>query len=87
MAEIVFTRHTGHDFAFEGHLCLVERIFGQVLCRSEVFEIDAVLATHKSLLAWSSIGTRKGSCHAILVVEVEEFGQLAVVLGVAEAHQ
>ena len=87
MTEVVFAGHTRHDLALEGHLCLIERVFWQVLGRSEVLEIDAVLTTYECLLAWCGIGTSKRTCNAILVVEVEEFGQLAVVLGVAEAHQ
>ena len=87
MAEIVFTGHTGNNLALVGHLCLEEREFRQVLGRSEVLEIDAVLSTHQSLRTRGGIGTCKSTLDAILVVEVEECGQLAIVLGVAETHQ
>ena len=87
MTEVVFAGHTRHNLALEGHLCLVERVFWQVLGRSEVLEIDAVLTTYECLLARCGIGTSKCTSYPILVVEVEEFGQLAIILGVAKAHQ
>ena len=87
MTEVVFAGHTRHDLALEGHLCLIERVFGQVTGRSKVFEVDAVLTTDECLLAWCAVGAGEGTGDTILVVEVEELGQLAVVLWIAEAHQ
>ena len=87
MTEVVFAGHMRHNLALEGHLCLVKRVFRQVLGRSKVLEIDAILTTNKCLLARCGIGASERTSDTFLVVEVEEFGQLAIILGVAKAHQ
>ena len=87
MAEVVLAGHTGHNLALIGHMSLVHTVLGQVAGRSKVLEVDAVLSTHKRLLAGGRIGAGESTCHAILVVEVEKLVKLAIVLGVAKAHQ
>ena len=70
------------SFIYNGSI--IEPEFREILCRFQIFEVDAILSSDQSFLTRSLVSAGKSSFFSVLVAKCEYFVQLTVVLWITE---